>query len=272
MGNTERSYRNYQEYLLYGKKNALGEVHRLVEAVGIDSISFGPTYLITTSKGEDLQLLTLYAIGSFHNDRIDVVEKKLVILACDEDGEVVGLRNAGIKYLGENEAEVVGDITTFRRESGISIPIEFAYFDLLQREADISGRSVVVQVENGSLERLTDLKDQREKRDDDNYEALIQQIDAEQERWQTLYGPNGLLTFDEEGTRSFSRSWEDLYAMDLRQIKTVSLVRSNGTTSLGNPYTTFSCGSIEFVENAEMDSLQLSKREYFNEAILQQLL
>jgi hypothetical protein len=159
-------------------------------------LHFGPTLTTQTSKGLPLDLHSLWVQpkpGEEVKGRKGTpLAKTFLVLATDEDTKVIGFRSAQIGAVNE-DLRVKSDIATGLRGEGISTRLDLALLFLLRVEAAKRGKEIVWAIENGNLRTL-----EMQKFADST--PNIKEYEAEQKRWKALYGAEGKLGFNHNGT------------------------------------------------------------------------
>lgn len=171
-----------------------------------DKVQFGPQYQVTTSQGEELSIHTIVLLNAeLHSGRTRA-HKTILFVAYGRSGHVVGFRDTELRKAAQSlvpqAVNAVGEIVTAVRGRGIATAIELAHFDFLQREADRSRCEITYHVDNVNLQELFDTRDDTRVQPAAK-RVLVQNLEAEQDRWQALYGPSGKLGFDYSGERTW---------------------------------------------------------------------
>ncbi len=196
-----------------------------------DVIRFGPTYSVPMSNGTTQQVMTLYydIPGRTSNDSY----RRFEILALDPNGYPIADRYTTVHYIdlqGKKYAMAEGMIAPGIRGAGLTAPVELAHMDVLQREANrLEGegydKGIQFHISNANLENLQALEAKFAETQDENLLPQLEAMRAEQQRWQSIYGPQGWL--------GFNTSWERVFTPDaqgegLDTASNVALTRVEG--------------------------------------------
>lgn len=166
-----------------------------------DEIQSGPEYKIKTSKGETLGVRVLYLEGGGSEPYSSKpCFRKFYLFAYNQANELVAQR---ISMLFRYPEFLVGQgrIDVLRRGDSIALPLELVYFDVLQRQANITTLPIIHQVQNSNNKEVEDTRTLYSGRRDG--QIIIAQKEEENRRWVKLYGPSGKLGFDDRLCRTF---------------------------------------------------------------------
>ena len=174
-----------------------------------EAFGYGPVFHLKTSKGMELQVKTFYfdkpsssirpVPGDYQKYR------RSYLVATDARGVILGNRMMRTYYYGADHPgsriETSGEITTRYRGLGLSAAIDLANRELLQDEADHAGGTLRWGIINGNRMDLSKLKKPKPKvpglveaqAEFVPTDSDIREKEAEQDRWQNLYGPMGKL-------------------------------------------------------------------------------
>ncbi|MFH0804800.1 MAG: hypothetical protein V1916_01230 [Patescibacteria group bacterium] len=179
-------------------KEMLDSIEREMRAVAEDATTqFGPTYHITTSHGEAIEIETMIFKKAFPTDAKPALRIRL--FAKNKNGDILGHRNLNLHPPVKNEAPFIamGNIATAYRDRGIAMPLELASLDLLQREASKLGREVIWVIDNSNIARGNA---------------------DEQKRWQYMYGPDGAIGFDSNKAKTITPGQDSTSDFDMLDI------------------------------------------------------
>lgn len=170
-----------------------------------DKVQFGPQYQVTTSQGEELSIHTIVLVNAELHPGRTRTNKTILFIAGDKLGRVVGFRDTELRTAAQSlvprAVDAVGEIVTAVRGRGVATAIELAHFDFLQREANRSRCEITYHVDNVNLQELFNTRDDTRVQPAAK-RVLVQNLGAEQDRWQALYGPRGKLGFDFHGEKT----------------------------------------------------------------------
>lgn len=166
-----------------------------------DEIKVGPRYNIKTKSGDPLTIHSLYLNGgnSEPYSRFPCY-RKFFLYAYSESEELIAQR-ISLLFRQQNRLEGQGRIDVLRRGKGIAVPLECVHFDILQREANKNDIPLVYQVQNSNDKELVDTRTLFDGRTDG--QIIIDQKERENRRWHKLYGPSGVLGFNDRLYRTF---------------------------------------------------------------------
>lgn len=234
-----------------------------------DKVQFGPQYQVTTSQGEELSIHTIVLLKvELHPGRTRP-NKTILFVAYGRSGRVVGFRDTELRKAAQSlvpqAVNAVGEIVTAVRGRGIATAIELAHFDFLQREADRSRCEITYHVDNVNLQELFDTRDDTRVQPAAK-RVLVQNLGAEQDRWQALYGPRGKLGFNYIGEKTFYPQRDvDMASVP---IETVRLKRAESNWR-GRTLLT---GEVERVQEArDPHTFRVQKLEFLKQDLLPRL-
>jgi hypothetical protein len=244
-----------------GYKIWAGSTLKHLKEAEIDNLNFGPKYTIQTSSGESIHITTVFSNSEGDHNK---VPSQLFLFALDKSGKLVGHRDVVIKQGRGNNAdyfEGTGFIST--QMAGVASCIELAFFDTLQRVADTENVEITYKATNFNAHTDFDeisrdynmIKKAKEKglwkmmgyQTESDFlvsfqakELQYKQKEAEQARWQKLYGPQGELGFVLQDSRSpegyLIRSFSPLDSDEqpkFSSIETATIQRKYSMTSEG---------------------------------------
>lgn len=168
-------------------------------------LNVGPTYHLQTSKGGALIVDSIYFD---FKDKSRRQHRKYYLIAQDTGGQIVGDRSTDIMQLefnGEKYARADGMLATGKRGGGIATAIESTHLNLLEKEARQLGLRIDWHISNRNLEDLQELREEFRLSPSEELDNQIKEKEAEQRRWQAVYGNGGKLGFDNSGTKTFSQ-------------------------------------------------------------------
>ena len=196
-----------------------------------DSLRFGPTYAMKTSKGEPLKISTVFINNYAFKERLiaeigpENVDRFVFLVAQDSQGNILGVESVQFTY--QNQVGVF--ILTFEKNRGISTPLSLACMDVIQRYANEIQKPVEGEITNYNLQRLQELQAENHKKVEGVTDGIIAEKKAEQARWQTNWGDRGKFgLMDGKGTINPN----GLYS-NLEEIRTVDLeISKNAETGV----------------------------------------
>lgn len=174
-----------------------------------EAFGYGPVFHLKTSKDMEVQVKTFHF--DKQNSSIRPVPgdyqkyRRSHLVATDAQGVILGNRMMRTYYYGADHPgsriETSGEITTRYRGLGLSAAIDLANRELLQDEVDHIGGTLRWGIINGNRMDLSKLKKPKPKvpglvevpAEFAPTDSYIREKEAEQDRWQNLYGPMGKL-------------------------------------------------------------------------------
>lgn len=184
------------------------------------AIKFGPQYLTKTSSGLDLCIRPVI-VDEAKIENIDgIIKWTLYALAQNHEGKIVGYRKYAIES-EKNALTVGGFICTFPRNMGIATALDGSVQDFLRRISSKLKKEIRVTLVNLNAQNLEYYEPGLS-----GNEALYTLKILEQDRWQKLYGPNGLLGFNGQSLTIIPSDLEDLQS--LSEIYSLELLRTPG--------------------------------------------
>jgi hypothetical protein len=164
------------------KREVVEDVERIMR-IPESILRSGPVYEVQTKLGETLKCETFE-------------------LNLEAANHIVGTRFTSlfISKLFPGQIRASSIIRVVKKGEGYASPIEEAFQRQLQAFADKVGKPIVWEISNDNLDKL---KDYQSGTDVD--EDVLQKMEQEQERWQTLYGKGGKLGI-EKGKKTFTPS------------------------------------------------------------------
>lgn len=179
---------------------------------GIDNLSFGPTYHMTSSSGQQIDM-NILSIHLPKQEGFPLMDNKRLVIFAIIGGKLVGFRTATLldyskyDYIDEErpdeggyEVKARGESVTLERSKGVGSAMELIYQFLLQQEANEKGTSVVHRIDPANLRVLQILYDSI------NTEAeaqILEKKQAEAKRWDSIYGSSGSYGY-QNYTRTFT--------------------------------------------------------------------
>ncbi|MFT7183816.1 MAG: hypothetical protein ACI9QC_000139 [Oceanicoccus sp.] len=160
-----------------------------LDSVDPEQLHEGPAFEAQTKQGEKLNVTTrFYYFKGMDFSPSDTLKNglRLYMFARDETGQIVGTRVASIFQLNPKTLECKSKIIVRDKGQGLASPIEETFIQTLQHIANTENKRVIWKVENQNLEKLEAYRAQ-----DSNDPLKLAGMEAEQERWQYLYGENG---------------------------------------------------------------------------------
>jgi len=202
--------KRYEDQQSTQYSRSLNKLVRLISFEDMDVLnrSYGPKYYTTTKMGLPLVISTYsYTyLQCVTKDKMDVLA---AIAQEEETGEIVGHMTNGIYGYPDspNVLNASGEITVGKRGLGISTPLNLAFMDVLQRISD-QGKIIKWWKSNDNLKTLKAYRKQYKNSSDPDEQKLLQLLEIEQQRWQSVYGASGTLGIEQynelEGVRVFT--------------------------------------------------------------------
>lgn len=170
------------------------------------------TFREKTSKGKELDIDSLTWHEGVSMD-FEKAKERLVLVAKDSStGKVVGLRLSDIKDTGmrheedgdiTNTVQVTGEVLTRYRGEGIATALDTAFEKALTKVAEkystyAGTHEIQWKVQNRHAQRLEEAK----QKDPD---VSLEDINAEQHRWQSLYGEGGKFGLKKVGAYEYNK-------------------------------------------------------------------
>jgi hypothetical protein len=190
------------------KREVVEDVERIMR-IPESILRSGPVYEVQTKLGETLKCETFelnleeaIAAGIQEIKNPHIGHERLYLVAKDAANHIVGTRFTSlfISKLFPGQIRASSIIRVVKKGEGYASPIEEAFQRQLQAFADKVGKPIVWEISNDNLDKL---KDYQSGTDVD--EDVLQKMEQEQERWQTLYGKGGKLGI-EKGKKTFTPS------------------------------------------------------------------
>ncbi len=178
--------------------NVAGKLHALKELSGTEYLTFGPQYRTTTRRGLPLHISTfIYPDQSQRKYSWGKDDPSLMVDAVAQslNGTIEGFR-IGVIY-GKRDKHMTGQINMRQRNMGFATPLELAFMDVVNRLTPQVG-TITQSVDDQNFHNFQYYAKVLSPDD-----AMFQELEDERLRWERLYGPNGLLGFDEKGKLQF---------------------------------------------------------------------
>jgi len=174
-------------------------------------VTLGPTYHTSTTQGDLLRIHTLSIETKDPNDILHRQRVSYYLIALSETGEIVGHRYGSFPKdslvlrlaRGEKNSEIFKSvIATAQRKKGLAIPIDLVHMDYLQRQADVQGVEITWRIDNANKRTLERIREIYGETPTEEESAHLQELEQEQQRWQRVWGENGLLGI-QNGEKTF---------------------------------------------------------------------
>lgn len=192
-----------EQFVEWIKRDVFAKLEKVTRE---EDLRFGPEYCVTTSKGLALRMPTVFVRNWNRYDGLSSnINKIFFIFACDTDGQLLGYRLIELcPFEKDGYVGAWGEIFLGKKNSGLCMPIEMVHLDFLQREADFLKTKVSYSAGNNNLGYLRDAREVLRRDPSDNRMLQwVKTLEEEQLRWQSVYGPHGMLGFDTVGCRMF---------------------------------------------------------------------
>lgn len=226
----------------------------------------GPEYFVYTSQGKTIKIISFF---TFFNDQqhIDPPGWSYALVAFNDENAVVGLRPNYILYDRSKPGQDLvstGGIEVGPQNEGISTCIELAHMDVLQRIANIENKAITWKITDGNQALLERLYEKREKLINNADSVLERKIDKQskqRERWEKLYGPQGIL-----GLRNKERTFTpyEMYGPPLEECERIELVRKEVGEILYPVISKITCYSNPGANDLQKQNFANLLREYIN--------
>jgi hypothetical protein len=200
-----------------GLKIVLSSINLNLNA-GRRDFNIGPVYRTTTSKGLPLNVLTTYADFESAKGLIPVKGGPIGIyklLAQDMKGDIVGVERLQIDGQNANSATYV-----WPRGVGIGSSLSLVFADVLQRHANKLQLPIALRFSNANLAQLNMVRE--EVRAGFFSTAVLEELEMEQARWQSVWGNDGRYGF-KDNSRVFI---PDASPVDTEVIEFIDLQRT----------------------------------------------
>lgn len=172
------------------------EANRQLGMLAQDDVRSGMRYVSQLKDGSELVVSQFVRGDAAHGEVVtgDYAIEESALLAQNSEDRLVGYRLTQVKEpfgelraMGYTRASIGGE--------GIATSLEEANSDYLQRLSNQVKRPIVQVVSNSNADDI------RRLREAGASAAVLEAKEAEQQRWQAMYGTGGSLGFDERGRK-----------------------------------------------------------------------
>ncbi len=171
---------------------------QLEQKFGIGKFEFFPKYSAKTSGGIDIVISPAF---------IEVDSAMVLLVVAHDSGRNIFGHRREVIALEQDHMEAQGYIAVKERGKGLVIPIEAAFSDIYQSQASvrkIPGIWVEENLNKEQAERFEKAAALKSGQQESLFlKLLAHRAWKEQERFQAVYGPNGLLGFDKDYKKAF---------------------------------------------------------------------
>ena len=209
---TRDDYPAHWQTLLQGLK----EIHTIKR----NTIHFGPEYHIGEENPFTVSILFIdYAETNFGSRR------DFVLLIKNQFGEIVGDCFQPTNFdKKSNSIEANGLICMDPKNRGGAAPLTLVLWHILQTEANIKNSEVKWIFRNSNYESLQALNVKYNKTKDEFLLPKIRDMQAQQQRWQAMYGFHGKFNVDKDSIKRLFPKDQEPYE-NLESIKDIKLAR-----------------------------------------------